>query len=194
MYPNFLLTMQISCSRRSYFWLEGTLSHWACCTPALHWWCLWLCQSPEQQVTFSLTFRTAGTCYKAIDLTKKSTNRNNSVPPVNLVWLPGSVDNVQHAGLRRLGRGVEPRGGGQVQPWVELIFTRILCNRYLKRQKKKVPPCVCHEVRVVQQEPALSEHGLAELPVVEVVTQLLRSSAVILLELALPAGRVDKKK
>ena len=150
MYPNFLLTMQISCNRRSYFWLEGTPSHWACCTPVHHWWCLWLCQSPEQQVTFSLTFRTAGTGYKAIDLTKKSTNRDNSIPPIDFVGLPGSVDNVQHAGLRRLGRGVEPRGGGKVQPWVKLIFTRILCNRYLKRQKKKVPPCVCHEVRVVQ--------------------------------------------
>ena len=53
----------------------------------------------------------------------------------------------------------------------------------------KVQPGVCHEVRVVQQEPALSEHGLAELAVVEVVTQLLRSSAVILLELALPGGQ-----
>ena len=56
------------------------------------------------------------TSVTSIDLTKKSTNRNNSVPPVDLVGLPGSVDNVQHAGLRRLGRGVEPRGGGQVQP------------------------------------------------------------------------------
>ena len=56
-----------------------------------------------------------------------------------------------------------------------------------------VQPGVCHEVRVVQQEPALSEHGLAELTVVEVVAQLLRSSAVILLELALPGGTVNIK-
>ena len=57
----------------------------------------------------------------------------------------------------------------------------------------KVQPGVCHEVRVVQQEPALSKHGLAELAVVEVVTQLLRSSAVILLELTLPAETVNTK-
>ena len=32
------------------------------------------------------------------------------------VGLPGPVNDVQHAGLGRLGGGVEPGGGGQVQP------------------------------------------------------------------------------
>ena len=85
------------------------------------------------------------------------------------VGLPGPVNDVQHAGLGRLGGGVEPGGGGQVQPGVR------------------------HEVRVVQEQPSVLKHGLAELAVVEVVTQLLRSSAVILLELALPGGTVNIK-
>ena len=41
--------------------------------------------------------------------TRLSTHRNNSVPPIDCIWLPGAVDDVQHAGLGRLGGGVEPK-------------------------------------------------------------------------------------
>ena len=78
------------------------------------------------------------------------------------VGLPGPVNDVQHAGLGRLGGGVEPGGGGQVQPGVR------------------------HEVRVVQQQPAVLEHGLAELAVVEVVAQLFGAAAEIFPPLAGP--------
>ena len=69
---------------------------------------------------------------------------------------------MEHAGLGRLGRGVEPGGGGQVEPGVR------------------------NEVRVVQQEPPVPEHGLAELSVVEVVAELLGPSPVVLPPLASP--------
>ena len=62
----------------------------------------------------------------------------------------------------RLGRDIEPGGGGEVEPGVR------------------------HEVRVVEQQPALAEHGLAELPVVEVVAQLLGAAPVVLPPLARP--------
>ena len=78
------------------------------------------------------------------------------------VGLPGAVNHVQHAGFGRLGRGQEPGGGGEVEPGVR------------------------HEVRVVEQQPALAEHGLAELPVVEVVAQLLGAAPVVLPPLARP--------
>ena len=101
---------------------------------------------------------------KQVDI-EFETHRNNSVPPVNFVRLPGPVDHVEHAGLGRLGGGVEPGGGGQVEPGVG------------------------HKVGVVEQQPTLPEHGLAELTVVEIVTQLLRSSSVIFLEVPLPEKR-----
>ena len=108
----------------------------------------------------SLSFCTVG--LRTIDLTKKSTYRDNSIPPFDLVGLPGSIDNVQHAGFRRLGRGVEPGGGGQVEPGVR------------------------HKVRVVQKQPSVLKHGLAELAVVEVVAELLGSSSKIFPPLAGP--------
>ena len=78
------------------------------------------------------------------------------------VGLPGPVNDVQHAGLGRLGGGVEPGGGGEVQPGVR------------------------HEVRVVQEKTTLTKHGLAELAVVEVVAELFGSPPVILLPLSAP--------
>ena len=69
---------------------------------------------------------------------------------------------MQHAGLGRLGGGVEPGGGGQVEPGVR------------------------HEVRVVQQEPPVTKHGLAELAVVEVVAELLGSATELFPPLAGP--------
>ena len=84
------------------------------------------------------------------------------VLPVAFVRLPGAVNDVEHAGLGRLRVGVEPGGGGEVEPGVR------------------------HEVRVVEQQPALAEHGLAELPVVEVVAQLLGAAPVVLPPLARP--------
>ena len=97
-----------------------------------------------------------------------STHRNNSVSPINCIWLPGAVNDVQHAGLGRLGGGVEPGGGGEVEPGVR------------------------HKVGVVKQEATLPKHRLAELPVVEIVTQLLRSSSVIFLELTLPKKKIKE--
>ena len=64
--------------------------------------------------------------------------------------------------LGRLRRGEEPDGAGEVEPGVR------------------------HEVRVVEQQPTLAEHGLAELPVVEVVTQLLGAAPIVLPPLARP--------
>ena len=69
---------------------------------------------------------------------------------------------MEHAGLGRLGRGVEPGGGGQVEPGVR------------------------HEVRVVEEKTTVPEHGLAELAVVEVVAELLGPSPVVLPPLASP--------
>ena len=75
--------------------------------------------------------------------------------PDLFIGLPAPVNDVEHAGLGRLGRGVEPGGGGQVEPGVR------------------------YEVRVVQEKTAVLEHGLAELAVVEVVAELLGSAAEI---------------
>ena len=75
---------------------------------------------------------------------------------------PRPVNYVEHAGLGGLRGGVEPGGGGEVQPGVR------------------------HEVRVVEQQAAVLEHGLAELAVVEVVAELLGSSAEIFPPLAGP--------
>ena len=49
---------------------------------------------------------------------------------------PGSIYNVQHGWFGRLWLGVEPGGGGQVQP----------CGR--------------HKVRIVQQQLTVTKHGL----------------------------------
>ena len=113
-----------------------------------------------------------------------STHRNNSVPPIDCIWLPSAVDDVQHARLGRLGGGVEPK-------------KKIKKNKKIKEiigvepgGGGEVEPGVGHKVGIVEQQPALPEHRLAELPVVEIVTQLLRSSSVIFLELALPEERI----
>ena len=82
--------------------------------------------------------------------------------PDLFIGLPAPVNDVEHAGLGGLGSGVEPGGGGQVEPGVR------------------------YEVRVVQQQAAVLKHGLAELAVVEVVAQLLGSAAVIFLPAARP--------
>ena len=81
----------------------------------------------------------------------------DAVPPVGAVGDPGAVDHVEHARLGGLGGDIEPRGRGKVEPRVR------------------------HKVRMIQQKTTLSEHGLAELTVIEVVTELLGASAKILL-------------
>ena len=98
---------------------------------------------------------------KQVDI-EFETHRNNSVPPVNFIWLPGPVDHVEHAGLGGLRGDVEPRGRGKVEPRVR------------------------HKVRMIQQKTTLSEHGLAELTIVKVVTELLGSSAEILFPVSVP--------
>ena len=82
--------------------------------------------------------------------------------PDLFIGLPAPVNDVEHAGLGRLGRGVEPGGGGEVEPGVR------------------------YEVRVVQKKTTFTKHGLAELAVVEVVAELFGPAAVIFLPLARP--------
>ena len=91
----------------------------------------------------------------------------DAVPPVGAVGDPGAVDHVEHAGLGRLRGGIKPRGRSQVKPSVR------------------------HKVRMIQQKTTLSKHGLAELTIVEVITELLGASAEILLPVSvsiLPTG------
>ena len=74
---------------------------------------------------------------------------------------------MEHAGLRRLGGNVEPRGGGEIEP------------------------SVSHKVRMIQKKTTFTKHGLAELTVVEVITELLGSSTKILFPVSvsiLPTG------
>ena len=75
---------------------------------------------------------------------------------------PRPVNDVKHAGLGGLRGGVEPGGGGEVQPGVR------------------------HEVRVVEEKTTFAEHGLAELAVVKVVAELFGPPAVIFLPLTSP--------
>ena len=79
-----------------------------------------------------------------------------------MVGYPGTIDDVQHAWLGRLGRDIEPGGGGQVEPGVR------------------------HEVRMIQEQSPVIKHRLTELTIVEVVTQLLGSSTIVLPPLARP--------
>ena len=72
-------------------------------------------------------------------------------------YLPGPVDDVQHARLGGLGVGVEPGGRGQVEPGGG------------------------HEVGVLQEPGHCAEHGVREGPVVKVVGQLLSSASIVLL-------------
>ena len=173
--------MQISCSRQSYFWLVGTPSHLVCCIQDRHWWCLLLCRSPEQQTILLNDIKSE------ILETRLSTHRNNSVPPIDCIWLPGAVYDVQHARLGRLGGGVEPKKKNKNKKYIKKYFKK---NGVEPGGGGEVEPGVRHKVGIVEQQPALPEHRLAELPVVEIVTQLLRSSSVIFLELALPEERI----
>ena len=79
------------------------------------------------------------------------------VPPVAVVWFPGAVNDVEHAGFRRLRVGIEPRGRGEVKPGGG------------------------HQVRVLQQFIDVAEHCVGERTVVEVVRELFCPAAIVLL-------------
>ena len=86
----------------------------------------------------------------------------DAVPPVGGVGDPGAIDHVQHAGLGRLGGDIEPRGRGEIEP------------------------SVGHKVRMIQKKTTFTKHGLAELTVVEVITELLGASTKILFPVSIP--------
>lgn len=95
------------------------------------------------------------------DVDGRTKARVDTVPSVSRVGHPGPINDMQHAGLGRLGGHIEPGGGG------------------------KIEPSVCNKVRMIQKKTTFTKHGLAELAIVEVVTELLGSPAIVLLPFSL---------